>query len=187
MTKEDVKQEYRYSHESKHKWKEGRVVQPSLTDDLESFYNSLQNPESEPKEEALLHCFVAKKLDEEELRLLNDRNEEYLNTFRCYNQEWQEKMANTPGWEDKNRLLSEAAERFNDDMEDFEKSSDPESKFCYSCCGRWTFTLHVTLKSMQWEMRKRASNENLSDMTLKKQRVNWYNRSQDTYKFVKKE
>ena len=114
---------------------------------------------------------MTKKLTEEELRLVDEKDQDYLNTFQFYTQ--------LGG--------SKSGYMFNNDIEQIKKSSDPESKFRYSSCHRWTSALHVTLKSMQEKMKKRATDEDLSHLELKKQRVNWYNRSQFTYKFVKKE
>ena len=73
MTKEEVKQKYRDAHEDELEWERGAIVRRSLTDDLESFYNCLQNPESKPKAEAVPFCFLTQKLNEEELRLLNGK------------------------------------------------------------------------------------------------------------------
>ena len=178
-TKEKVKQKYLDAHEAELTKDRGALIWRSLNEDLESFYTSCQNPESKPKAE-VAYSFVTQKLNEEELRLLDERNEDYLNTFHSYNRIWMD------GREDSNRLLLNAAQRFNKDIEEIGKSSDPESKFSYTFCGRWTFALHVTLKSMQAAMRKRASNEDMSNVELKKKCVYWFNQKQTTLKFVKK-
>ena len=170
-TKEKVKQKYRDAHEAELKGDKQAPILRSLNDDLEYFYDSLQNPERKPKVEECAG-FLTKKLTEEELRLVDQKNQDFLNTFSFYTQ--------LDGRSNDGYL-------FNNDIEQIKKSSDPESKFSYSSCHRWTFALHVTLKSMQEKMKKRAADEDLSHMELKKQRVNWYNRSQFTYKFVKKE
>ena len=138
-----------------------------LSEDLELFYTSLQNPDRQPKAEKA-YIFSTKKLTEEELTLLENRNREYLNTFLSYRSD---------------RLPA----NFDDKMKEIKESSDPESIFSYSYGYRETIFLHVTLKSMQEEMRKRVANEDLSDMEIKKHRVKWYNQNQFTYKFVKKE
>ena len=179
-TKEKVKQKYRDAHEAELKKDQGALIWRSLNEDLEYFYTRLQNPESKPKAE-VSYSFLTQKLTEEELRLVDEMNQDYLNTFSRYNQFWMK------GREDSNKLIKKAAQNFKEDIEQIKKSSDPESKFSRGFCGRWTFALRVTLESMQKEMRKRAANENLSHMELKKQCVNWYNRSQYTYKFVEKE
>jgi len=180
QTKEEVKQEYRDAHEAEFKKDRGALIWRSLNEDLEYFYISLRNPESKPKAE-VSYSFLTQKLTEEELRLHDERNQDYLNTFSSYNQLWME------GYENSNQLIIEAAERFNNDIEQMKTSNDPESKFSHSFSGRWTFALRVTLESMQKEMRKRAANEDLLHMELKKQCVNWYNQRLHTYKFVKKE
>ena len=166
-TKEEVKQKYRDAHKAELKKNKKARIRRSLNDDLEYFYASLQNPESKPKAEDS-DSFLTQKLTEEELRLVDEKNQDYMHKYHSYSQ--------LPGcW------------NFYYDIEEMKKSSDPESKFSYSTCERWTSALHVTLKSMQEEMSKRAADEDLSHMELRKQRVNWYNRSQHTYKFVKKE
>ena len=166
-TKEEVKQKYLDVREAQLKKDKGEnvYVERLLSDDLESFYTSLQNPERPPKA-GHSYIFLMQKLTEEDVTLVENRNNEYLSTFVIdYNRDNEYKKT----------------------MEKFKESSDPESMFSYSYGRRSTSALHVTLKSVQEEMRKRASNEDLSDMKLKKQRVNWYNRSQLTYKFIKKE
>ena len=144
-----------------------------LSEDLESFYTSLQNPERPTKAE-YSDIILIQKMTEEDVTLVENRNTDYLSTFYWLSLS----------------LSGRLIDGFDEYMEKVKKklneSSDPESIFCYHYGGRWTSALHVTLKSVQEEMRKRASNEDLSDMKLKKQRVNWYKRSQFTYKFVKK-
>ena len=88
-----------------------------------------------------------------------------------------------------------ASREFYDDMREIgassEASSDPdsvpESIFSHSIGVRDTTTLHVTLESIKDEMLKRVANEDLSDMELKRQSVEWYGRNLFTYKFAKKE
>ena len=164
-TKEEVKQEYRETHEAELKKDKKALIWRSFNEDLEYFYDSLQNPESKPKAEDS-YSFLATKLTEEELRLVDEKNQDYLSKFVDHRY-----------W----------PQIFNNVFDKIKTSSDPESKFSYSFCDRWTSVLHVTLKSIQEEMRKRAADEDLSHMESKKQRVNWYNRNQYTYKFVKKE
>ena len=115
--------------------------------------------------------FLTQKLTEEEYKLLETRNNDYLKTFDRY-----ESYLNGLRW--RNLAM---------DMKKIGKSNDPDSILSRNEGKRWTSRLHVTLKSMQEEMRKRASNKDLSDMELKKKRVRWYNRKESTYKFVKKE
>ena len=170
QTKEAVKEEHlkaRKNQLMKENGKSVLFVDRIISEDLELFYTSLQNPERQPKAERA-RFFLDKKLTEEELTLLENRNREYLNTFLSYRSD---------------RLPA----NFDDKMKEIKESSDPESIFSYSFGERNTIVLHVTLKSMQEEMRKRVANEDLSDMELKKQRVKWYSRNQFTYKFVKKE
>ena len=110
-----------------------------LSEDLELFYTSLQNPDRQPKaERAYRYIFSTKKLTEEELTLLENRNREYLNTFLSYRSD---------------RLPA----NFDDKMKEIKESSDPESIFSYNYGYRESFCLHIKLKSMQEEMRKRVA------------------------------
>ena len=150
-TKEAVKQQHLVARKRQLEREIGKrltMFQRILSEDLESFYTSLQNPEIRPKIERV-RIFSTQKLTEEELTLLEFRNREYLKTFRLYR--------------------SESLLRFDHDMRRIENSSDPESIFS-NCVGyRKTITLHVTLKSMQEEMREVPNgvpNENQSDVEL---------------------
>ena len=134
-TKEKVKQKYRDAHEAELKKVKAARIRRSLNDDLEYFYDSLQNPERKPKEEESV-SFLTQRLTGEELRLVDEKNQDYLNKFNLYNQIW----------------INMATQSFNNDIEKMKTSSDPESKFSYSFCERWTYALHVTLKSMQEKM-----------------------------------
>ena len=168
-TKEAVIQKYLEVFKNQLKKENGKNVSVKriLSQDLELLYNSLQNPERQPKTE-YANIFWTQKLTKEELTLLENKNQDYLNTFSRY------ESGMHPSY-------------FDGDMKEIEKSSDPESIFSWSCGYRTTIVLHVTLKSLEEKMRKRVANEDLSDMELKKQRVKWYGRNQFTYKFVKKE
>ena len=150
-----------------------------LSDDLESFYTSLQNQEL-PLVAEHSDISLIQKLIEEDVTLVENRNPNYLNTLGSFD------FMNPYAKYIKPYNPTLGPRSVDAYLKKFEESSDPESIFSYSAGHRWTQALLVTLKSVQHEMRKRASND-LSDMKLKKQRVNWYNRSQYTYKFVKKE
>ena len=171
-TKEEVKEHLDARQNQLKEATEGEekfaIVQRLLSEDLESLYTSLQNPEREPKKERV-NLFLTQKLTEEQQTLLETRNDHYLKTFNWYNR---------PHWR---------KSHFNLDMSFIRESNDSESIFSRSDGERWTSALHVSLKSLQEEMRKRVSNEDLPVMELKKQRVGWYNRNEYTYKFVKKE
>ena len=92
---------------------------------MEIFYTSLENSNSQPKEE-FAYIFSTKKLTEEELTLLENRNRDFLNLFVYYGSDG----------------FSSFFER---DMKKKEKSSDPESIFSRSSGFRHTISLHVTL------------------------------------------
>ena len=95
-----------------------------ISEDLELFYTSL-NPERQLNED-YANIFAAQKLTEEELTLLENRNKDFLNTFRWY----------------------EADDHtfFDGLIKEMKKSNDPESIFIWSSGYRWTKVLHVTLK-----------------------------------------
>ena len=138
-TKEAVKQQ----HLEARKTEEDVFVERMISEDLESFYTSLQNPECQLIEE-YVEIFSTKKLTEEELTLLENRNREYLSKYISYSAEF--------------------PPHFDRDMKRIKNSSDPESIFC-NCVGyRKTITLHATFKSVQAEIRKRFPNEDLSDI-----------------------
>ena len=170
-TKEAVKQQHLDSRKGqldKEIKKSDLLVSRIISEDLELFYTNLQNPERQPKSD-YASIFSTQKLTEEELTPLKNRDRYFLNTFSLYH--------GTFGFSN-----------FNGDfLEAVEKSSDPDSIFSYSSGCRDTIILHVTLKSMEKEMRKRVANEDPSNMELKKQRVKWYSQNQYTYKFAKKE
>ena len=120
-TKETVKQ----IHLAARKNQRHRI----LSEDLESFYTSLQNPERHPKEESV-DIFLTKKLSEEELTLLEKRDKDFLNAFPYYRSGHMHAL-------------------FENDMEEIGKSSDPESIFFRIYGHRDTIALNVTPKSMQ--------------------------------------
>ena len=101
-----------------------RFVERLLSEDLESFYASLQNPKHVPKEETA-NIFWTPKLSEEELTLLRSRNSDYLNTFYWYQPD------------------AKRSDDFENDMKQIEKSSDPESIFSHSFGNRWTSRLEA--------------------------------------------
>ena len=106
-----------------------------LSEDLELFYTNLQNPERQPtSDQKFVHTsyFSTRKLTEEELTLLKNRNEDFLNTFHSYGSGAHPESLRQ-------------AETLDSDMRAIERSSDPESVF--SCCSghRHTIELHVTL------------------------------------------
>ena len=104
-----------------------------LSEDLELFYTSLQNLERQPKEEGV-NIFLTKKLTEKELTLLENRDEDFLNTFTY----------------DKYVLYrGPGPSNFKNDMEIIEKSSDPDSIFSRNYGHRYTIPLNVTPKSMK--------------------------------------
>ena len=86
-----------------------------MNEDLEYFYISLQNPESRPKAE-VSYSFLTQKLTEEESRLVDERNQDYLNTFHHYSQLWMEDQ-------DSNKFIKKAAQNFREGIEQIKKSN----------------------------------------------------------------
>ena len=115
-----------------------------LSEDLESFYTSLQNPERQPNEESA-YIFLTEKLTEKELTLLENRDDDFLNAFPYYRSGHMHAL-------------------FKNDMEEIEESSDPGSIFSRNYGHRDTIPLNVTPQPMQ-----EVANEDLLDIELKKQ------------------
>ena len=98
-------------------------IERIISEDLELFYMNLQNPDRQHEQE-YADIYSTKKLNEEELNLLKNRNKYYLSTFS-----WYEYLPN-----------------FESDMKEIKESSDPDSIFSESCGFRLTFDLEVTLR-----------------------------------------
>ena len=130
ISKEKVKRKYRVAYKAELQNKKRNFKNRlSVNDDLESFDNNLQNPHTKPKTE-LIESFLTQKLTTEELKLVEERNEDYLELFFNYN---------CPGGGsfDKGSLL------FQKDMKKISKSSDPDSTFINTYCRRRTFLIYV--------------------------------------------
>ena len=84
-------------------------------------------------------------------------------------------------------LVTKARLKLDEDIDKIKKSKDPDSKFVMSYGHRETFPLGVTLKSIRQKMIKRALNEDLSDMELKRTIFTRDNKRHFTYKYVKKQ
>ena len=125
------------------------TVKRILSEDLESLYS--HNPKCQPEAEHA-YIFLTKKLTDEETTLLEKRNRDYLKMFSYYRSD-------------------PHPHYFDNSMKEIRKSSDPESIFSRSYGFRITLALHVTLESIEEEMRKRVANEDLSNMEFKRQRV----------------
>ena len=77
VTKEVVKKAYKGELKSDDDW-EDRI---SLTDDLETFFFSLQTTEDVFEDEEEVDTFFTPKLTEEELVLIHQKDEKYLKSF----------------------------------------------------------------------------------------------------------
>ena len=133
VTKETVQQAYYGKLEDQIFWEKGT----SINDDLDNFFIKLENNEIE---EECVNSFFTPKLTEEELKLVEEKDEQHLSTY---------------------------ADHFHGinpdvDLEEMKKS-DSASKYVHGPCLRDTF--YLTLESIQ----NRPSNENISDKETKKQ------------------
>ena len=109
----------------------------SVNDDLDNFFIKLEN--NELKEE-WVNSFFTPKLTEEELKLVEERNEQHLSTYE-------------------NHFHGINPDLTLEEM----KKSDSASKYVHGCCIRKT--VYLTLESIQ----KRPSNEKISNKETKKQ------------------
>ena len=155
-TQESVKQKYQAAHDIELKktisFKRKRELnyRPSLNDDLESYYTDFYNLERIRKAQNVF-SFLTQKLTTEEITLVDDKNEAYLSTFNSY--------GNSIGYNNS---------EFSQAIDAIKKSSDTDSIFAESYCYRWTIPLKITLKSRREEIKKRTSNEDVSDKKLKR-------------------
>ena len=139
-TKEEVIEKHLYTRNAQ-LVKDNEVVDRLLSEDLESFYTRLRNPERVPKAEHV-GIFLTQNLTEEERTLLNIRSNNYLNTFNSYYSD-----------SDRNRYVT-----IDWDMTRIEKSKDPESILSWSEGARGTLALNYRPKG-------------LSDMELNEKRA----------------
>ena len=113
MTKEKVKKAYRGKLKNDKLWKDFTV---SINDDLENFFDKLQNQQKINLE--MVRSFFTPKLTDDEMRLVEERNELHLGTYsRHY-------MGKNP----------------DVDIEEM-KRSDSKSKYLQGCCARYTTVL----------------------------------------------
>lgn len=133
VTKETVKNAYDGKLKDNIFWGDGK----SINDDLDNFFIKLEKNEIE---EEWVNSFFTPKLTEEELKLVEERNEQHLNTYEDH------------------------FHGINPDVNLEEmKKSDSASKYVHGPCIRQTF--YLTLESVQ----KGPSDENISDKETKKQ------------------
>ena len=120
VTKEKVKKTAEGKLKTDSDWKD---YEGSINDDLESFLINLQN-QKEMRKEVVYSCFTP-KLKNEELKLVEERNEEHLKTYGFY-------MVNG----------------LNPDVDVEEmKKSDSKSKYVHGRCLRRTIPL--TLQTIE--------------------------------------
>ena len=113
VTKEKVKKAYNKKLKNDAEWS---GQNDSFQDDLESFLFNIQN--HYPIEEAEIKSFFTPKLTEEELKLVENKNEEYMMSFYDY-------------------------KALNPDVSvDEMKKSDSKDKFLHGYCLRRTFSIH---------------------------------------------
>ena len=131
VTKETVQQAYYGKLEDQIFWDKGK----SINDDLDDFFIKLENNEIEDE---WVNTFLTPMLTEEELKLVEEKNEEHLSTY------------------------SDHFHGGNPDVDLEEmKKSDSASKYVHGPCMRQTF--YLTFEKVQ----KRPSDENVSDKETK--------------------
>ena len=117
VTKEKVKQAYEGKLKNDEEWND---YQQSIGDDLDTFFTNLQS-QKEIKNEVVGRFFLP-KLTEDELKLVEQRNEQHLSTY------------------------SEHYFQLNPDVDPEEmKKSDSRSKYVVGRCKRKTW--HLTIES----------------------------------------
>ena len=131
ITKEKVKEASEGKLKDEFEWKDEQL---SINDDLEMFLANILNcrriakelkPRSEGKRmvEENVYSFFTPKLTEEELKLVEDKNEDHLKTYRYYDG------------------------GYNPDVSAEEmKKSDSKSKYVHARCRRLTYSLTLRKK-----------------------------------------
>ena len=128
VTKETVKKAYQGKLKHHKQWEK---YKGSINDDLDTFFTKFQDPKEVTDER--VYSFFTPKLTEQELKLVEERNEEHLSTYSYH-----------------------FAGRDPDvDVEEM-KQSDSRSKYVYGQCRRWTKLL--TLQSVP----KQPTDKNIS-------------------------
>ena len=115
VTKEKVKQAYEGKLKNEEEWK---LYEQSIGDDLETFFTNLQS-QKEIKNEYVWSFFLP-KLTEDELKLVEQRNEQHLSTY------WRHYIGLNP-----------------DVDPEVMKKSDSRSKYVYGQCFRRTMHLKI--------------------------------------------
>ena len=119
VTKETVKKAYKGTMKNNEDWE---YFKGSINDDLETFFINLQNKKSIKTEKVL--SFFTPKLTEEEMKLVEERNEEHLRSYSRY-----------------------SVDQKNPDVDAEEmKKSNSRTKFVHGGCLRETELLKVALK-----------------------------------------
>ena len=118
VTKEKAKKAYKGELKNDPDWK---YYEGSINDDLERFFINLQNQEEVKYEN--VWSFFTPKLTKEELKLVQDRNEEHLKTYAF------------------------SFDGLNPDVDVVEMNeSDSKSKYVQGRCWRWTIPLKLQKK-----------------------------------------
>ena len=117
-----------------------RSYEGSINDDLDLFINNLQN--SNEVEDEVVWSFFLPKLTKEELKLVEEKNEEHMRTY------------------DDGLFADVGVEEM--------KKSDSKDKYLHSGCLRGT--AHLTLESNQTPSKDEPSNDNRSPITKRSRR-----------------
>ena len=124
VTKETVKKAYKGTMKTEKIWNE---YEGSINDDLETFFINLQDQKSLKKE--VVPSFFTPKLTEEDMKLVEERNEEHLRSYTLHFIDKQNPDV---------------------DVDEMEKSNS-RSKFVHVFCYRMTEPLKVALKQKNFD------------------------------------
>ena len=129
VTNEKVKKAYKGELKDNFSWEKG-----SINDDLEEFIINLQS-QKEVKEE-FVSSFFTPKLNNKEMKLIQDRNQEHLKTYEFHDNGW------------------------NADVDEEEmKESDSKSKYVHVNCERTT--IHLNINAIGIKNRKQMKNNGI--------------------------
>ena len=129
VTNEKVKKAYKGELKDNLSWEKG-----SINDDLEEFIINLQN-QKEVKEE-FVSSFFTPKLNNKEMKLIQDGNQEHLKTYEFHDYGWNADV----------------------DVEEM-KESDSKSKYVHVNCERTT--IHLNINAIGIKKRKEMKNNRI--------------------------
>ena len=120
ITKEKAKEASEGKLYDKFDWDNEKI---SINDDLEMFLENILNPKEIYYRAVSQNSFFTPKLTEEELKLVEEKNEDHLKTYVNHHA------------------------GYNPDVDPYEmKKSDSKSKYVHARCSRWTYSLTLQNK-----------------------------------------